>query len=70
MAIHDYGEIDGQQFLEMRLIEGTACPKLLKRVGALSTATGGRHCGPDCVGVGCGPRRRGNPWRCQAGKHI
>jgi serine/threonine protein kinase len=36
VAIHDYGEIDGQQFLEMRLIEGTDLSKLLKRVGALS----------------------------------
>jgi serine/threonine kinase PknH len=36
VPIHDYGEIDGQQFLDMRLIEGTDLSKLLKRLGALT----------------------------------
>ncbi|OBG29135.1 protein kinase [Mycobacterium alsense] len=36
VPIHDYGEIDGQMFLEMRLIEGTDLDTLLKRFGALS----------------------------------
>ena len=36
MPIHDYGEIDGQQFVDMRLIEGTDLSKLLKRQRALS----------------------------------
>ncbi|OBH01389.1 protein kinase [Mycobacterium sp. E2699] len=36
VPIHDYGEIDGQLFLEMRLIEGTDLDTLLKRFGPLS----------------------------------
>ncbi|MEE6175716.1 serine/threonine-protein kinase [Mycobacterium sp. 050134] len=36
VPIHDYGEIDGQMFLEMRLIEGTDLDGLLKRHGPLT----------------------------------
>jgi serine/threonine kinase PknH len=36
VPIHDYGEIDGQMFLEMRLIEGTDLDSLLKRFGPLT----------------------------------
>ena len=36
VPIHDYGEIDGQMFLEMRLIEGTDLDSLLKRHGPLT----------------------------------
>ncbi|MHA7649449.1 serine/threonine-protein kinase [Mycobacterium sp. ML4] len=35
VPIHDYGEIDGQMFLEMRLIEGTDLDDLLTRYGPL-----------------------------------
>src|ERR1700730_5084277 len=35
VPIHDYGEIDGQLFLEMRLIEGVDLGSLLERDGAL-----------------------------------
>ncbi|MDP7705434.1 MULTISPECIES: serine/threonine-protein kinase [unclassified Mycobacterium] len=35
VPIHDYGEIDGQMFLEMRLIEGTDLDSLLTRYGPL-----------------------------------
>ncbi|CAM4226146.1 Serine/threonine-protein kinase PknH [Mycobacterium basiliense] len=35
VPIHDYGEIDGQMFLEMRLIEGTDLDTMLKRFGPL-----------------------------------
>jgi serine/threonine kinase PknH len=38
VPIHDYGEIDGQMFLEMRLIEGTDLDSLLKRYGPLTPA--------------------------------
>jgi serine/threonine kinase PknH len=38
VPIHDYGEIDGQMFLEMRLIEGTDLDSVLKRYGALTPA--------------------------------
>src|SRR6201990_1390558 len=31
VPIHDYGEIDGKMFMEMRLIEGTDLDSLLKR---------------------------------------
>ncbi|WP_155770023.1 serine/threonine-protein kinase, partial [Mycobacterium asiaticum] len=33
VPIHDYGEIDGQLFLEMRLVEGTDLDKLIAREG-------------------------------------
>ncbi|WP_261887153.1 serine/threonine-protein kinase, partial [Mycobacterium marinum] len=36
VPIHDYGEIDGQMYLEMRLIEGTDLDNLLKRFGPLT----------------------------------
>src|ERR1700758_4905539 len=36
VPIHDYGEIDGQMYMEMRLIEGTDLDTLLKRYGPLS----------------------------------
>ncbi|EFG74883.1 kinase domain protein [Mycobacterium parascrofulaceum ATCC BAA-614] len=36
VPIHDYGEIDGQMFLEMRLIEGTDLDSVLKRFGPLA----------------------------------
>ena len=36
VPIHDYGEIDGQMFLEMRLIEGTDLDNVLKRFGPLT----------------------------------
>jgi serine/threonine kinase PknH len=36
VPIHDYGEIDGQLYLEMRLIEGTDLDSMLKRYGPLT----------------------------------
>jgi serine/threonine kinase PknH len=36
VPIHDYGDIDGQMFLEMRLIEGTDLGSMLKRYGPLN----------------------------------
>ncbi|BCI86528.1 hypothetical protein NIIDMKKI_17340 [Mycobacterium kansasii] len=36
VPIHDYGEIDGQMYLEMRLIEGTDLDHILKRFGPLT----------------------------------
>ncbi len=36
VPIHDYGEIDGQMYLEMRLIEGTDLDSVLKRFGPLT----------------------------------
>ena len=36
VPIHDYGEIDGLMFLEMRLIEGTDLDTVLKRYGPLT----------------------------------
>jgi serine/threonine protein kinase, bacterial len=36
VPIHDYGEIDGQLYLDMRLIEGTDLSAMVKRSGPLS----------------------------------
>src|ERR1700743_119573 len=36
VPIHDYGEIDGKMFMEMRMIEGTDLDSLLKRFGPLT----------------------------------
>jgi serine/threonine kinase PknH len=36
VPIHDYGEVDGQLYLEMRLIDGTDLDSLLKRFGPLT----------------------------------
>ncbi|PBA32538.1 serine/threonine protein kinase [Mycobacterium intracellulare] len=36
VPVHDYGEIDGQIFLEMRLVEGTDLDSVLKRFGPLT----------------------------------
>lgn len=36
VPIHDYGEVDGQMFLEMRLVEGTDLDSVLKRFGPLT----------------------------------
>ncbi|OMC47869.1 serine/threonine-protein kinase PknH/PknJ [Mycobacterium sp. IS-1264] len=36
VPIHDYGEIDGQLFIDMRFIEGTDLGGVLRREGALS----------------------------------
>jgi serine/threonine protein kinase len=36
VPIHDYGEIDGQMYMEMRLIEGIDLDTLLKRYGPLT----------------------------------
>jgi serine/threonine kinase PknH len=36
VPIHDYGEVDGHLFLEMRLIEGTDLEELLKQSGPLT----------------------------------
>ena len=38
VPIHDYGEIDGQMFMEMRLIEGIDLDSVLKRFGPLTPA--------------------------------
>jgi serine/threonine kinase PknH len=36
VPIHEYGEIDGKMFMEMRLVEGTDLDTLLKRFGPLT----------------------------------
>jgi serine/threonine-protein kinase len=38
VPIHDYGEIDGQMYMEMRLIEGVDLDTVLKRFGPLTAA--------------------------------
>ncbi len=38
VPIHDYGEIDGQFFVEMRLIEGMSLRAMLRHYGPLTPA--------------------------------
>src|ERR1700751_2062780 len=38
VPIHDYGEIDGQLYLDMRLIDGTDLSTMLRRTGPMSAA--------------------------------
>ncbi len=38
VPIHDYGEIDGKLYLDMRLIDGVSLREMLKRGGALAPA--------------------------------
>lgn len=38
VPIHDYGEINGQFFVEMRMIDGTSLRALLKQYGPLTPA--------------------------------
>ena len=38
VPIHDYGEIDGQLYLDMRLIDGTDLSTMLRRTGPMSPA--------------------------------
>ncbi len=36
VPIHDYGEINGQLYLDMRLIDGSSLATTLKRTGPMS----------------------------------
>jgi serine/threonine protein kinase, bacterial len=38
VPIHDYGEIDGQLYLDMRLVDGTDLSTMLRRAGPMSPA--------------------------------
>lgn len=48
MPIHDYGEIDGQLYLDMCLVEGTDMATLLKRFGSLTPPRVVGHCATWC----------------------
>jgi serine/threonine kinase PknH len=69
VPIHDYGEIDGPMFLEMRLIEGTDLDSVLKRFGPLIPAACGGHHHPNRLRPRRRPRRRGDASRRQTAQH-
>ena len=54
VPIHDYGEIDGVLYVDMRMINGSDLRKILKNFGPDDACAGGCHRAPDRVG----PRRR------------
>ena len=61
VPIHDFGEIDGQLFVDMRLIEGTDLGSVLNRFGPTGAAAGSRDHRPDRLGA-----RRRTHRRCDA----
>ena len=69
VPIHDYGEIDGQMYLEMRMIEGTDLDSVLKRFGPLTPPRAVAIILPDRLGAGRRPRRRRHASRRQATQH-
>ena len=59
MPIHDFGEIDGQLYVDMRLIEGIDVAAMLSRYGPLAPPRGGGDYPPDRLGARrCACRRR------------
>ena len=68
VPVHAFGEIDGQLYLDMALIDGTDLRRLLGSEVA-RPATRARRARPDRRRAGRGPRRRAGPPRRQAVQH-
>lgn len=68
VPIHDFGEIDGQLYVDMRLINGVDLAAMLRRQAAGPTASG-RDRAPDRLGARRRARCRGNASRRQTGEH-
>ena len=70
VPIHDYGEIDGQFYVEMRLVDGTSLRSLLTQLWPADP--GAHRCGraPDRRRAGLRARQRRHPPRCQTGNIL
>ena len=66
IPIHDFGEIDGQLYIDMRLVEGPDLAHLLTEERAAARPTGRGHRHPGRHGVGRRARRRARSPRHQA----
>ncbi|ETZ99221.1 putative serine/threonine-kinase pknH domain protein [Mycobacterium kansasii 662] len=60
VPIHDYGEIDGQMYLEMRLIEGTDLDTPAQAFRSAGPAAGGGPSSARSPPRSTRPRRRGD----------
>ena len=69
VPIHDYGEVDGFLFVDMRMIEGTDLRKVLKGYGPMTPARAVADREADRLGARRRPRSRDHTPRRQAGKH-
>lgn len=69
VPIHDYGEIDGQLYIDMRLIPGTDLRIALEATGPLRNRARRVHHDPDRVSTRRRPRRTHRAPRCQARQH-
>jgi serine/threonine-protein kinase len=56
IPIHDFGEIDGQLFIDMRLVEGVDLATVIDQYGPLRPVRAGGHHLPSCCRVGCRAR--------------
>ena len=69
VPIHDFGEIDGVLFVDMRMIDGTDLRKVLKKLRADDTRAGSGDRAPDRVGARRRARSRRHAPRRQAREH-
>jgi TIR domain/Protein kinase domain len=69
LPIHDFGEIDGVMYVEMRLIDGMDLRTMLKRYGQMTPTSGCNH-RSSCLGPRQCPCNRGHAPRLEAREHT
>ncbi len=69
VPIHDFGEIDGQLYVDMRLIDGRICAPTEPSRGRLIPAAGGRGDRQVASALDAAHARRGAASRRQTGEH-